>query len=192
MPVAIRVIIVSSPCRSERAADDTKGHPPHQTTIEVRTKPRGPGDSPKGGPSSRPKSDVPSGEYMMIGTVRIADAVLRLRGNRGNHELCSALLHVLGATEEGVPSVQVERTLQHDAAGERPGPNLVVRAVDQGARPGPPSADRLRGQRSRSDSVERLIGVEPFGTLQVGVPGRQAPTRPRIDGQPSAVGIESR
>src|SRR5439155_19779285 len=77
MPVAIRVIIVSSPCRSERAAEDTKGHPPHQTTIEVRTKPRGPGDSPKGGPSSRPKSDVPSGEYMMIGTVRIADAMNR-------------------------------------------------------------------------------------------------------------------
>jgi hypothetical protein len=32
--------------------------------------------------------------------------------------------------------------------------------------------------------------VEPFGTLQVGVPGRQTPTWPRIDGQPGAVGIE--
>src|SRR5438034_10470177 len=77
MPVAIRVIIVSSPCRSERAAEDTNGHPPHQTTIEVRTKPRSPGDNPKGGASSRPKSDVPSGEYMMIGTVRIADPMNR-------------------------------------------------------------------------------------------------------------------
>jgi len=62
MPVAIRVIIVSSPRRSERHAEDTKGHPPHQTTIEVRTKPRSPGDSPKGGASSRPNNDVPSGE----------------------------------------------------------------------------------------------------------------------------------
>src|SRR5437879_2639316 len=38
MPVAIRVIIVSSRCRSERAADDTNGHPPHPTTSEARTK----------------------------------------------------------------------------------------------------------------------------------------------------------
>src|SRR5439155_280600 len=78
MPVAIRVIIVSSPCRSERAADDTNGHPPHQTTIEVRTKLRSPGDSPNGRTSSRPNSELPSGEYMMIGTVRIADPMNRL------------------------------------------------------------------------------------------------------------------
>src|SRR5256712_5529006 len=82
-----------------------------------------------------------------------ADIVLRRRGNRGNNQLRSALPHVLGATEEGVRSVKVDRTLQHDAARERPGPDLVVRAVDQGARPTPLCADRLRGQRGRSDSV---------------------------------------
>src|SRR5207245_10898849 len=77
MPVAIRVIIVSSRCRSERAADDTNGHPPHQTTIEVRTKLRSPGDSPKGGTRSPPKSEVPSGEYMMIGTVELDNPMNR-------------------------------------------------------------------------------------------------------------------
>src|SRR2546429_481098 len=77
MPVAIRVIIVSSPCPSERAADETNGHAPHQTTTEVRAKLRSPDDSPKGGTSSRPNSDVPSGEYMMIGTGRIADPMNR-------------------------------------------------------------------------------------------------------------------
>src|SRR5207249_9216201 len=110
---------------------------------------------------------------------------------RGNNQLRGALPHVLGATEEGVRSVKVDRTLQHDAAREWPGPDLVVRAVDQRARPRSAGADRLRSQRSRADSVEGLVGVEPFGTLQVGVPGGQTPTRPRIDGQPSAVGIES-
>ena len=62
MPVAIKVIIVSSRCRSDRAADETNGHPPHQTTIEVRTRPKDPADSPNGGTSTRPKREVPSGE----------------------------------------------------------------------------------------------------------------------------------
>src|SRR5207302_351232 len=128
------------------------------------------------------RAEVPEGQR--------ADIVLRRRGHRGDHELLGALLHVLGAPEEGVPAIQVERTLQYDAARERPQPNLVVRTVDQAARPRPLRADGLRGQRSRADSVEGLIGMKPFGTLYVCVPGRQTPTRPWIDGQPRAVGIE--
>jgi len=54
--------MVSSPCRSERHAEDTNGHPPHQTTIDVRTKPSSVCGSLNGGASSRPNSEVPSGE----------------------------------------------------------------------------------------------------------------------------------
>src|SRR6266540_1908960 len=118
------------------------------------------------------------------------DLVLSGRRRGCNHELLGALPHVLGSTEEGIRSVQIERTLHHDAAREPPTPNLVVRAVDQGARPRPPGADRLRGQRGRSDSVEGLVGVELFRASQVSVPGRHAPTRSRIHSQAGAVGIE--
>src|SRR5437773_3187039 len=109
--------------------------------------------------------DRPDGALVTKG--QRADIVLRRRGNRGNNQLRGALPHVLGATEEGVRSVKVDRTLSHDAAREWPGPDLVVRAVDQRARPRSAGADRLRSPRCRADSVEGLVGVEPFGTLQV-------------------------
>src|SRR6266487_3844183 len=86
--------------------------------------------------------------------VRLPYAVSRLEGTK--------LSEPRTPTEAGVRCVQIERTLQHDAAREPPGPDLVVRAVDQGARPRPLGAHRLRGQRGRSDSVERLVGVEHF------------------------------
>src|SRR3989442_6050150 len=73
------------------------------------------------------RAEVPEGQR--------ADIVLRRWGNRWKNKLRGVLPHVLGATEEGVRSVKVDRTLQHDAARERPRPNLVVRAVNQAARP---------------------------------------------------------
>src|SRR6266699_2886565 len=166
MPVAIRVIIVSSPCPSERAADDTKGHPPHQTTIGTvriadpmnrrsmsrtmcapwwlvtrasvharhpvhihtafatthRLEPeidrhsrrrtaavdsiqaRGhevhrPAHANSGGNpcAGRDQAEVPERQR--------ADVVVRRRGHRGDHELLGGLPYVLGATEEGVPSI---------------------------------------------------------------------------------------
>src|SRR6266480_994528 len=43
------------------------------------------------------RAQVPQGQR--------ADIVLRRRGHRGDHELLGAFPHVLGATEEGVPSL---------------------------------------------------------------------------------------
>src|ERR1051325_9679136 len=48
MPTAIRVIMVTSPWRRDRAADDMNGQPPHHTPGVARTSPNQPIGIPMG------------------------------------------------------------------------------------------------------------------------------------------------
>jgi hypothetical protein len=72
MPVEINVIMLTSPWRSDRAAEEMNGQPPHQTTGVARTNPNHDIDIPNGGSAVRP-SHSPIGEKITIGIVRIAE-----------------------------------------------------------------------------------------------------------------------
>src|SRR2546425_10173132 len=119
-----------------------------------------------------------------------ADVVFRHRGYRRNHQFLGGLAYVLGAAEQGIRAIQVKGALHHNARREPPGPDLVIGAVDQGARPGPGVAHALRSQRSGADAVKGLVRMKPFGAPQVRIPGRQAPSPSGVDDQTGAVGIE--
>ena len=76
MPVAIRVIIVTSRWRSDRAAEEMNGHPPHHTTGVASSSPNQPVDSPNGGVDGNP-SACPTGENQRIGMVSAAEITNR-------------------------------------------------------------------------------------------------------------------
>src|SRR2546422_7100324 len=67
---------------------------------------------------------------------------------------------VLGAAEQGIRAIQVKGALHHNARREPPGPDLVIGAVDQGARPGPgvvvESTLDLRSEEHTSELQSRL------------------------------------
>src|SRR5205085_5665336 len=170
MPVAIRVIIVSSRRRSERAADDTNGHPPHHTTIDVRTKPRSPGDSPKGGASSRPNSEVPSGEERMIGTVRIADPTKRRSMSCAMCAPCPARASVMGPSVHAWHPVHLHTVFAHT--------HRLEPEIDRYSRRGTTAVD---GIQARGDEVHRPAHADSGGEPRHGADRAEVPEGQRAD-----------
>src|SRR5713101_6360293 len=120
-----------------------------------------------------------------------ADIVVRGWRHRGNPEIRGALPYVLGTTKDGVLLVEVDIGLEHDAVRRLPRADRVVRPPDERARPLAVPAERLRRECGHTIPAERLVGMQDFRAVQEGVPGRDAPALPRVDGPPGAVRIES-